>query len=650
MKNLSIGAARFQRRLRASIQFGIVIASLVAGCGEETRDSSASGGSSNGGQAGGSWSAGAGGSAGLSGSAGMGAGAGSGGSAGSSCQEGEAVCTGFDRRRVCHASAGGWTDETCVAGSGCVQGECVAGQCSDECTLEASESGKTCATWDMQAGDWGSTSPSTSLHDRAREYTRWLQKGALAFGGVGDPRYSDPPTYSQRIALAGTGDSALWTGTYLAAEALRLMATGAPDARAHVRSLVETLHLWFNISPSPGVLARFVRPAGVDDPPGIIDCNKDTHHCGVAYEGKLYDYNGHVSRDQYQGVMLGYALAYEALGETDEAHRALIRDDVRQLVDELMKERQVSIKLSYDGSSLPKFTATTRFMVIVAEELDQGSIVIDYQPGSASQGTWRGFQEFTPDLAPVFKQAPIIGAIVPASIPRDSSAIMLASFFRVALKVMEGIPELAAKRSEIESFYLTQTGTGGNVHDWLPVAKLWTVGGLSCGNQYYANNISMQPLYNWARLETAPEIQAPVRDLVASKTWPGFLSHKNSFFTFLSAANMTSPDGNVLASARAQLAQFPVPPLVRHAVDLRNDPQYLPQEPGCTDHANHATAVEVGERVRDGFMWQRDPWALYDEGDVAQTFAGVDYLVAYWLGRRHAIIDEDAASRCLRWQ
>ena len=36
---------------------------------------------------------------------------------------------------------------------------------------------------------------------------------------------------------------------------------------------------------------------------------------GVTYEGAQYDYIGHISRDQYQGVMLGYALAYEALGE-----------------------------------------------------------------------------------------------------------------------------------------------------------------------------------------------------------------------------------------------------------------------------------------------------------------------------------------------
>jgi hypothetical protein len=227
---------------------------------------------------------------------------------------------------------------------------------------------------------------------------------------------------------------------------------------------------------------------------------------------------------------------------------------------------------------------------------------------------------------------------------------MLASFFRVALAVTEGVPALLDRRAEIETFYTSHSGSGGNVHDWLPIADQWSVGGTDCGAQYYANNIAMQPMYNWARLESAPEVLSEVQGIVANTMWPAFLGHKNTFFTFLSAANMTSPDAGALTSARDQLAQFPVPPMIRHAVDLRNDPAYMPEEPGCTDHANHDTAVEVGQRVRDGFMWQRDPWDLYDDGDVAQVLPGVDYLVAYWLGRQHGFVSEDAGSRCLRLQ
>src|SRR5690606_9208223 len=125
-----------------------------------------------------------------------------------------------------------------------------------------------------------------------------------------------------------------------------------------------------------------------------------------------------------------------------------------------------------------------------------------------------------------------------------------------------------------------------------------------CGDKYYANNISMQPMYNWARLESAPSARDAALSIVKDQMWPGFTSHKNSFFTFLSAANMTSPDAEQLATARAQLAQFPLPPVVRRPVDLRDDPRYAAREPGCGDaKSSRAVAVDVADRLYDGFIW-----------------------------------------------
>jgi hypothetical protein len=113
---------------------------------------------------------------------------------------------------------------------------------------------------------------------------------------------------------------------------------------------------------------------------------------------------------------------------------------------------------------------------------------------------------------------------------------------------------------------------------------------------------------------------------------------------------MTNPDAAAIAASRDQLAQFPVPPYVRRPVDLRSDPQFMPHQSSCPDKASIITAVDVGARAHDGFMWQRDPWQLHDDGDPAHVFAGVDYLVAYWLGRRHDFVAEDAPSMCLRWK
>jgi hypothetical protein len=545
------------------------------------------------------------------------------------------VCTAWNARSVC--INGAWTKETCVAGEGCLRGACVKEQCSDECTLGEG----TCSTFDMKSNAWDAGDAKKSLHDRAREHLRWLRKASLTYGGVGDSVFSDPGTYANRAKMDGTGDSALWTGTYLAAEAWRLLATGSPDARAHAKALVETLHLWFNVSPSPGALARFVRPAGNTSIDVGIDCTKDTHHCGVSYGGKEWDYNGHVSRDQYQGVMLGYALAYDALGPTEEATRALIREDVIVLLDELMKEREVDAKIIYKGTTYPKFKIKTRYMVVVDEELDDGAILLAYD--GSEDGSWKGFQEFIPDLAPMFKQIPLLGFVSPSSIPRTSSAIMLASFFRIGLHVTDGVSTLANKRAAIESFY------AAHVSEMLPIASQWTEGGDKCGGHYYANNISMQPMYNWARLETVPSARDSAHSIVKDKMWPAFASHKNSFFTFLSASNMTSPDSEQLTMAREQLSQFPEPPVVRRHVDLLNDPRYSERDPECgDDRLSRTKAVDVKDRVTEGFIWQRDPWTLYDGGDPSRVYPGVDYLSAYYLGLRHGLIDEDAAGRCNR--
>jgi hypothetical protein len=549
---------------------------------------------------------------------------------------GEAVCTAWNKRTVC--TNGAWGEQTCAAGEGCVRGSCVAQQCSDECTLGEG----TCSTFDMKANAWDAGDAKKSLHDRAREHLRWLRKAGLTYGGVGDAVFADPPTYANRTKMDGTGDSALWTGTYLATEAWRLQATGSVDARTHVKELVDTLHLWFNVSPSPGVLARFVRPAGNTSIDVGIDCTKDTHHCGVSHGGKTWDYNCHVSRDQYQGVMLGYALAYDALGPTEEATRALIREDVIVLLDELMKEREVDAKIIYNGTTYPKLKVKTRYMVVVNEELDDGAIMLRYD-GSDQDGSWKGFQEFIPDLAPMFKQIPLLGLVSPASIPRDSSAIMLASFFRVGLHVTDGVAALANKRAAIESFY------AAHVSEILPIASQWSEGGDKCGGHYYANNISMQPMYNWARLETVPSARDSALSIVEDKMWPAFASHKNSFFTFLSAANMTTPDNAQLVMAREQLSQFPEPPVVRRHVDLLADPRYSERDPECgADRLARMKAVDVKDRVTEGFIWQRDPWTLYDDGDPSRVYPGVDYLSAYYLGLRHGFIDEDAVGRCNR--
>jgi hypothetical protein len=40
------------------------------------------------------------------------------------------------------------------------------------------------------------------------------------------------------------------------------------------------------------------------------------------------------------------------------------------------------------------------------------------------------------------------------------------------------------------------------------------------------------------------------------------------------------------------------------------------------------------------FEWSSTPYRLDREGDPRVALAGVDYLFAYWLGRRHGILSD----------
>lgn len=568
--------------------------------------------------------------------------------AGESVCEGQAVCTGHASRLVC--AGGSWQEETCGAGAGCVRGECVAAACSDECVLGATDGTHTCELFDVTTGGWVSPAPGTSMHDRARAYQQWLHRDGMAYGGVGNAVYADPPDYTQVVRLRGLHDSAIWTGTYLAAEAARLHATGSVNARDNIKQLVETLHRWFNVSGSPGLLARFVTPANASFPAVLegANCGDPNVVCNASYAGATYNYMGHISRDQYQGVMLGYALAYDTLGPRDEAIRELIRADVVELVEELMKERTVPTRLVFNGTTLGPFDITMRFVVLNPAEFVDGAVELTVDTDSTDDSEMVGFQEFIPNLAHVVRQFPGLSFL--PDIPRAGSAVMLASFFQVALRLTDGVAAYAERRAAIEAYYTSNTNQGGNADDWLAIARLWSYGG-DCGRSYYANNIVMEPMYNLARLETDSGRLATIRnDVLRDRMWTDFATTKNSFFSFLYAANMPGADATITADAADQLSGFPPPPRVRRAVNLTAEARYQPHESGCSNQTSHANAVDVRERVVSDFIWQRHPWGLLDGGDPAVTYPGIDYLVAYWFGRRHGYMNDDTAGRCTAWR
>jgi hypothetical protein len=281
--------------------------------------------------------------------------------------------------------------------------------------------------------------------------------------------------------------------------------------------------------------------------------------------------------------------------------------------------------------------------------MKSGAIDLRIDLGKPDDSEMFGFQEFYPNIAHLVRQLPGL-AWVP-DIHRASSAIMLASFFRVALRVTENVPAYAKDHTDILAYYTSSKGPGGNASDWLAIANQWTDGSSGCGGNYYANNIAMMPMYNLARLEDDPaRKKLVVDDLLGAKMWPKFSTTKNSFFAFIYGGTKSGGAPSVTSAAAAQLAQFPPAPRLMRPVDLRNDPKYASRDSSCADHVSHSDAVDVGDRITGDFMWQRQPWGLYEPGDLRATQPGVDFLLAYFMGRHHGFIDDDTPGVCLAWQ
>ncbi|MEO7141995.1 MAG: hypothetical protein ABI165_00665 [Bryobacteraceae bacterium] len=140
-----------------------------------------------------------------------------------------------------------------------------------------------------------------------------LQARHLPFGTVLDPIFA--ASDSDRITgYTRCGDSAIWTGHYLAAEAFRYKVTGSSDALDNVRAALAGIQLLVDVT-GTDLLARCAVP--VDSPylPGIA---QEEAHNGV-YAGSInqqsYNWIGHTSRDEYVGVFFGLGVAHQMVND-----------------------------------------------------------------------------------------------------------------------------------------------------------------------------------------------------------------------------------------------------------------------------------------------------------------------------------------------
>jgi hypothetical protein len=165
-----------------------------------------------------------------------------------------------------------------------------------------------------------------------------IQQSHMPYGTVLDPVFAsaDPesPGYSEIVGYTRAGDSAIWTGHYLAAEAFRFQVTRSPDAIDAVWQALLGIRALLDVS-GADVLARCLVP--VDSPyAAAIQQEEGRHRIYYNTLGEqAYFWIGNTSRDQYSGVMFGLSVAYDMVDDANV--RAFIRAVVTRLLNSLLR-------------------------------------------------------------------------------------------------------------------------------------------------------------------------------------------------------------------------------------------------------------------------------------------------------------------------
>jgi hypothetical protein len=532
----------------------------------------------------------------------------------------------------------GWVLRAIAALSLCAvssQGAAAA-SCADVCQLGAVSDQASCQLWDTDTRTWidpVDDGPG-QLHNRARVYLPWLREKMMPAGGVMSTVFTDT-TFETVSLYAGRRDPAIWTGSYLAAEALRFMSTGAYDAYTQIAETLQVLHRWWNIPGDAGYLARFA--ATTDSDPAVLatlPAEDEEVHVGTEYEGETWNWRGNVSRDQYQGVLLGYSLAYEAI--SDPGLRALIREDLVEFAEQLMQRETREVEIVIGGST-STVDIELENVVYIESEMPNGKPRLEIDLASGEVRGY-GMLPFWPRPTDYIRQVPGFGWVPEIKTP--TQAIQLGAAFRAALQVAADAPEYAARYADLAEYY------DGKFADWFELASDWRKR-QDCGDSYHGINIAFMPAYTWARLETDAVRRAQIRrDVLQARMWPAVEDDKNVFFAFLYASQ--APAGTDLTAMIDfhvdQLAGFRTAPNQAVPVDVRD---LYPEDPSCPDQS--AIAIDVSQRVPASFIWERKPYNWYDAGHEQRLFGGVDYLLAYWLGRYYRYIEDDAPQTCLAW-
>ena len=138
-----------------------------------------------------------------------------------------------------------------------------------------------------------------------------IQAIHVPYGTVLDPIFAGE-TSTQIVGYTRCGDSAIWTGHYLAAEAFRYQVTQSADALANVKSALAGIKSLIDVT-GTNLLARCLVPLNSPYAAGIQ--SEEAPNGIYTNSSAGYFWVGNTSRDQYMGVIFGLGVAYDMVND-----------------------------------------------------------------------------------------------------------------------------------------------------------------------------------------------------------------------------------------------------------------------------------------------------------------------------------------------
>lgn len=390
----------------------------------------------------------------------------------------------------------------------------------------------------------------------------------------------------------------LWTGIYMASQALRYAVTGDTEAVENALVAARGLHDLTAVTGRPGLYGRaYQRPDGQY----TYDATGQTWWFASPAEGyEGWWYNGDVSKDTMDGIVFGYAMALEHFDDAELL--AIVRSDLLAFVNQFVA----------DGLQI----------------LDHEGVVTEHgRLNYSALDDWPGF-----------------------------NAMLVLSWVRSALDA-GGDPELRhfyedcllrrGDRSDCPELDSRDFGSYLDaVEDWLYVYRP------NCETSFDNIDMVFQGLYPLLRREDHPETVQRLRAVLDVGIWtppeppvaPPLYESTHSLYIFM-YGGLANPDpGDTIFQAAmddAICTMFDLP-----AERWDHGVPETDREGICINRVGKPNAAEVlplSEREWDNYLWRLDPYEISPPKEPVPglLYSAEDYLLAYWLGRYHGLIPAD---------